>query len=56
MCIRLGSVLESLLHLCSDMYILHSTYTHFLEHQITVYSGKLDFVWLEKKDNLMLLN
>ena len=27
-----------------------------LEYLITVHNGKLDFKWLAKKDNLMLLN
>ena len=26
-----------------------------LEYLITVHNGKLDFIWLAKKDNLMLL-
>ena len=30
--------------------------TTTLEYLITVHNGKLDFIWLAKKDNLMLNN
>ena len=27
-----------------------------VQHLLNVHNGKLDFIWLAKKDNLMLLN
>ena len=35
---------------------LESSTTHTLEYLISVHNGKLDFIWLAKKDNLMLFN
>ena len=49
---------DTWLLLCVPKLSLISTLEYLItvQHPLNVHNGKLDFIWLAKKDNLMLLN